>query len=182
MKTRNLILVILLLIGVSGFSQEIKSQMVFVDVIKSEPIYKTVNIRVPYEEVVSKAYEVSVPCGNDETDMIDDNSIGLDTIIGAGLGIALGNQMGKGNGRTVAKIAGGLLGAGVANQYYRQNSHNVKYCKETRYRDEVVTRYDYITKEKLQGYKNTFIYNNHKYTKLTKRPLKTVRVRSTISF
>ena len=182
MKTRNLISMILFLTGVSGFASEIKSQTVFVDVIKSEPIYKTVNIRVPYEEVISKSYEVSVPCGYDDANTINENLIGLDTIIGAGLGIALGNQMGKGNGRTVAKIAGGLLGAGVANQYYRQNSHGVKYCKETRYKDEVVTRYDYSTKEKLQGYRNTFIYNGHKYTKLTKRPLKTVRVRSTISF
>jgi len=45
----------------------------------------------------------------------NDNSIGLDTIVGATLGIALGNQIGKGNGRDVAKIAGGLLGASIAN-------------------------------------------------------------------
>jgi len=181
MKTKNLISVILLLVGVNSFASDIKSQTVYVDVIKSEPIYKTVNIRVPYEEVVSKAYEVSVPCGH-TTNTVNNNSIGLDTIIGAGLGVVLGNQVGKGNGRTAAKIAGGLLGAGVANNYYRQNSNDIKYCKETRYKDEVVTRYEYTTKEKLQGYKNTFIYNGHKYTKITHRPKKTILVRSTISF
>jgi len=182
MKIRNIVSTILLLVGVNSFASDIKSQTIFVDVIRSEPIYKTVNIRVPYDEVVSKAYEVSVPCGYDEPSTVNNNSIGLDTIIGAGLGIALGNQVGKGNGRTVAKIAGGLLGAGVANNYYRENFDNVQYCKETRYKDEVVTHYDYTTKEKLQGYRNIFIFNGHKYTKITNRPKKTIRVRSTISF
>lgn len=44
-----------------------------------------------------------------------DNSIGLDTIVGATLGVAIGNQIGKGNGRDVARVAGGILGAGIAN-------------------------------------------------------------------
>ena len=45
----------------------------------------------------------------------NDNSIGLDTIVGATLGVAIGNQIGKGNGRDVARVAGGILGAGIAN-------------------------------------------------------------------
>ena len=45
----------------------------------------------------------------------NDNSIGLDTLIGATLGVAVGNQIGKGNGRDVARVAGGILGAGIAN-------------------------------------------------------------------
>ena len=44
-----------------------------------------------------------------------DNTIGLDTIVGATLGVAIGNQIGKGNGRDVARVAGGILGAGIAN-------------------------------------------------------------------
>ena len=45
----------------------------------------------------------------------DNNSIGLDTLVGATSGVAIGNQIGGGNGRDVARVAGGLLGAGIAN-------------------------------------------------------------------
>ena len=36
----------------------------------------------------------------------NDNSIGLDTLVGATIGVAIGNQVGKGNGRDVARVAG----------------------------------------------------------------------------
>ena len=157
-----------------------RSSVQYVDVISSSPVYRTVNVRVPYEEVISKAYTVRVPCGNTYTQQ-DTNSIGLDTIIGMGLGIAAGNQIGKGNGRTVAKIAGGLLGAGIANNN-RDPKYQTTYCNETRYKDEVVTKYDYVEEEKLQGYDNTFMYNGIKYTKRTKRPRKTIKITTSISF
>jgi uncharacterized protein YcfJ len=71
-----------------------------------------------------------------------DNSIGLDTLVGATIGVAIGNQVGKGNGRDVAKVAGGLLGAGIANSsrtpsysngYYDNNSYNNNYERSTTY-------------------------------------------------
>lgn len=71
-----------------------------------------------------------------------DNSIGLDTLVGATIGVAIGNQIGKGNGRDVAKVAGGLLGAGIANSsrtpsysngYYDNNAYNNNYQRSTTY-------------------------------------------------
>lgn len=71
-----------------------------------------------------------------------DNSIGLDTLVGATIGVAIGNQVGKGNGRDVAKVAGGLLGAGIANSsrtpsysngYYDNNAYNNNYQRSTTY-------------------------------------------------
>jgi hypothetical protein len=61
----------------------------------------------------------------------DNNSIGLDTVVGATLGVAIGNQIGGGNGRDVARIAGGILGATIANStrntppqtYYYNNTY-----------------------------------------------------------
>ena len=50
----------------------------------------------------------------------NDNSIGLDTIVGATLGVALGNQIGKGNGRDVAKIAGGGIWTYLLNKNMEQ--------------------------------------------------------------
>ncbi|MEA3498116.1 MAG: glycine zipper 2TM domain-containing protein [Campylobacterota bacterium] len=107
--------------------------------------------------------------------------MGLDTIVGMGLGVAIGNQIGKGNGRTAAKVVGGLLGAGIANSH-RGYRDNTQYCDEIRYKDEVITRYDYRTEKKLQGYKNIFFYNGQKYTKITNHPLKRVKVTTSISF
>ncbi|CAM4034315.1 glycine zipper 2TM domain-containing protein [Arcobacter cloacae] len=65
----------------------------------------------------------------------NNNSIGLDTLVGATIGVAIGNQIGNGNGRDVAKVAGGLLGAAIANNsrtpsytnnsgYYNNNAYN----------------------------------------------------------
>ena len=64
----------------------------------------------------------------------DNNSICLDTLVGATIGVAIGNQVGKGNGRDVARVAGGLLCAAVANGtrtpsyssnwYYDNNNYN----------------------------------------------------------
>ena len=73
----------------------------------------------------------------------DNNSIGLDTLVGATIGVAIGNQVGKGNGRDVARVAGGLLGAGIANStrtpsyssngYYDDNNYNSGYTRSTTY-------------------------------------------------
>ncbi len=58
----------------------------------------------------------------------NNNSIGLDTIVGATIGVVIGNQIGNGNGKDVARVAGGLLGATIANnsresRVYRNNDN-----------------------------------------------------------
>ena len=179
-KNKNLLITGLMLLSINNANAQSSYNNVYVDVEKSEPIYKTINIRVPYEEVVSKAYTVKVPCGSSYV-REDQNSIGLDTIVGMGLGVALGNQIGRGNGRIAAKVVGGLLGAKIANSH-RENSYKTQYCNETRYKDEVVTKYDYTTQSKIQGYKNTFTYEGKSYTKTSNLPLKTVKVRISISY
>jgi len=85
----------------------------------------------------------------------DNNSIGLDTLVGATIGVAIGNQVGKGNGRDVARVAGGLLGAGIANStrtpsysngYYDNNSYNNNYERSTTYvRSNYYDDYDRYT-------------------------------------
>ena len=113
-------------------------------VTKSTEIYKSVNVKVSktyYEEV-----EVSVPysCGHEER-----NSIGLDTIIGSTIGIIIGNQVGAGNGRTAAKIVGGISGGYIANQQRGSNT-----CYRTEYRQKPITRYEDDVRERLVGYRN----------------------------
>jgi uncharacterized protein YcfJ len=178
MKLKYLSLIVLLLLSVVDLSA--RSNVAYVKVEKSEPVYRTVNVRIPYEEVISKAYVVRVPCGQNYQEK-ETNSLGIDTLIGAGIGLAIGNQVGSGSGRDVAKAVGGLSGAYVANQN-RDGEYSTQYCNETRYKDEVITKYDYVSEEKITGYKNTFIYDGKEYTKVSKHPLREVKVTTSISF
>ncbi len=59
----------------------------------------------------------------------NNNELGLDTLVGATLGVVVGNQIGKGTGRDVARVAGGLLGASIANgtRDSRNNNYNDNY-------------------------------------------------------
>ncbi|MEA3554022.1 MAG: glycine zipper 2TM domain-containing protein [Campylobacterota bacterium] len=182
MRVKNIKLLVagLLFASINSLSAKSMDNYEYVDVIKSKPIYKTINVRVPYEEVVSQPYSVKVPCGNSYVQE-DKNSLGIDTIIGAGLGIAVGNQIGGGHGREAARVIGGLLGANIANNT-RQGSYQTQYCTETRYKDVVVRKYDYKTEKKIQGYKNIFYYNGKKYKKRSKYPLKTIRITKSISY
>ena len=70
----------------------------------------------------------------------DNNSIGLDTLVGATIGVAIGNQIGRGNGKDVARVAGGLIGAGIANNsrtpsYSSNPNYNNSY-RDNYYRDD----------------------------------------------
>jgi uncharacterized protein YcfJ len=182
MRVKNIKLLIagLIYISVSSVSAKSMDSYEYVDVIKSKPIYKNSNVRVPYEEVVSRPYSVKVPCG-DSYIREDRNSLGIDTIIGAGLGIAIGNKIGKGRGRDAARVIGGLVGANIANAT-RDSRYQRNYCTETRYKDVVITKYDYRTEKKIRGYKNVFVYKGKRYTKKSNYPLKTIRITTSISY
>lgn len=82
----------------------------------------------------------------------DNNTIGLDTVVGATLGVAIGNQIGRGNGKDVARVAGGLLGAAIANNSrdsrnysnYNNSPYNNGYERTTTYvRDDYYDDYYY---------------------------------------
>ena len=59
----------------------------------------------------------------------NNNELGLDTLVGATLGVVVGNQIGKGTGKDVARVAGGSLGASIANgtRDSRNNNYNDNY-------------------------------------------------------
>ena len=59
----------------------------------------------------------------------NNNELGLDTLVGATLGVVVGNQIGKGTGKDVARVAGGLLGASIENgpRDSRNNNYNDNY-------------------------------------------------------
>lgn len=62
------------------------------------------------------------------------NNIGLDTVIGATIGVAIGNQIGHGSKKDAAKVAGGILGAVIANSSRApQNNQNNYYNNQSYY-------------------------------------------------
>ncbi|MCK9336773.1 MAG: glycine zipper 2TM domain-containing protein [Arcobacteraceae bacterium] len=115
-----------------------------------------------YEDTV----EVLVNCGNEDT-----NAIGIDTLIGATLGVIVGHQIGGGSGKDAAKIVGGLGGGYIANQ-----QRNNKQCKTYNQVTRCEPTYEYITEEKTVGYRNCAEYNGQKICKETISPLDTLTV------
>jgi len=120
-----------------------------------------------YEDTV----EVNVRCGGTDT-----NSIGVDTLVGAVIGVAIGNQMGGGNGRDVAKVIGGLGGAYTAN-----NMRNNKMCKSYETVTKCEPKYEYRTVEKTIGYNNCAYVDGVKYCKQTQEPIKYLQIKKTIT-
>ncbi len=194
MKTqiRNLSLLIVGLISINATNLLANTTYnhTYVKVQSSKPIYKLVDTSVPYEEIVTTSYIVKVPCGRNYP-RGNHNHIGLDTIIGAGIGIAVANKIVKNKShikkhkrprhKDATRVIGGLVGATIANSHRNHHPHT-KYCEETRYKDEVITKYKYATQRILTGYKNKFVYQGITYKKISKHPLKRVKITTSISF
>jgi len=148
----------------------------------SEPVYEYRYDRV-YEQCEEDYYRSDYEYYENER-RYDNNAIGVDTLIGATIGVAIGNQIGKGNGRDVARIAGGLLGATIANNTRderRYNSNHRSY-KKRGYSNCDDGYYTQRKRKVLVGYKNYFTYDNKEYFKITKRPKNRIKVTKTISF
>jgi uncharacterized protein YcfJ len=150
----------------------------------SKPVYENIQEIIPnrdsrcYEE-----YEVRTP-KHRTSSYRNENTIGVDTIIGATTGVIIGNQIGRGNGRVAAKIVGGLLGAtlanGIRNSNYSHDRNNTEYYYETKRRNICNNRV--INKRVLKGYKNYFRYNGKSYSKFSNYREKYVTVETRINF
>lgn len=178
MKTLKLLTTILIL-GASSLFAGGDTYYEHAKVIKSEPIFEYV-----YETKSNKeCYEEKVRVNNRKSRGYNTNSIGLDTIIGATTGVIIGNQIGKGNGRTAAKIIGGLMGGAVANNMrdrYEPYNDNRGYTYETR--TKCYDNPTQIRKKMITGYKNYFVYNGNEHFKVSNKIRRKVRITHTIDF
>ena len=82
----------------------------YADVLRSEPIYDYVRTSQPREE----CYDQRVTHRHDNT--------GPGTVIGAIVGGALGNTVGKGDGRTAATIGGAVVGGAIGHNVAKKNA------------------------------------------------------------
>ncbi len=155
----------------------------------SKPVYETAEEIIPHRhnKECFEEYEVRTPKYHRTSSYRDENSIGVDTLIGAATGVIIGNQIGKGNGKVAAKVIGGILGASVANNmrnYERvdeRNNHN-DYYYETKRRNKCNNSNNKIIRKNiLKGYENYFSYNGKKYSKFTENKISYIDVSTRIN-
>ncbi len=143
------------------------STVQYVRVTQSRPVYESVVERTPYEE----CRNIRVPIQNSGVNE------GLGTFIGGVAGGILGNQVGGGNGKTVATIGGAILGSAVGNKLSRQNG-GVRYEN----RRECDTRYREVNRRVLKGYENIGYYNGQRIVKFADTKLTSIPVTISISY
>lgn len=112
----------------------------------------------------------------------NNNSLGVDTLIGATVGVVIGNQIGKGNGKTAAKIVGGVMAnASRENRnYYNSNHGNERH--EIVYETRCETKKHHRKEKIISGFKNYFNFDGKEYTKITKHPISKIKIKHSISF
>ena len=95
-------------------------------------------------------------------------------ILGALAGGVLGNQVGGGNGKTVATIAGTLLGASVA----RDMQTSQPSTRAVTQRRCQIIDHGYVTEERIDGYEVDYQYDGEIYSIQTQYPPRgTIRVK-----
>jgi uncharacterized protein YcfJ len=82
----------------------------YADVLRVDPVFEVVRFREPREECFDRPVVYR--------ERGSDGSTG--TIVGAIVGGALGNQVGKGDGRRAATVAGAVIGGAVGNNNTRR--------------------------------------------------------------
>jgi uncharacterized protein YcfJ len=130
----------------------------YAEVVHVEPIRRQVRVSEPVRECWQETRHAS-------EGPFSYNHIG-GTLVGGALGTVVGNQIGRGRGKDVARVAGALIGGAIGHNVSvdRQRQlgaplRSYERC-EVRYRDSFVERVD--------GYEVTYAYAGREY--LTRMP------------
>ena len=139
-----------------------------VPVVRSEPVYRYVTIRRPYEICQNRRVRVYQE---------DEGQVPVAALMGAVAGGVLGHQFGRGHGREAATIGGAVVGAlGAANlvqNHPRSRWENRRVCE---------TRYEEHRERHLIHYKNIAWYQGRRIVKFSRHPLKRIRVNVRVSY
>lgn len=97
-------------------------------------------------------------------------------ILGGIIGGVVGNQFGHGQGRSIATVAGALLGGSIAHDVKRQRAYG--YTTYTEPVERCRIEHAYYDEERIVGYDVKYRYNGKVYrTRMDRDPGNTVRVR-----
>jgi len=116
------------------------------------PVYRTVQIAEPREQ----CYEEEVSRYN------DDYNSATPMIAGGIVGAVIGNQFGKGNGKTFMTVAGTVLGGSIGRDVGMKNKRHGYYAPQTETHCEIIN--DYREEEELDGYRVTYRYHGEKFS------------------
>jgi uncharacterized protein YcfJ len=142
-------------------------------VVRVEPVRRQVRVSEPVRE----CWEESQPISNGP---FSSNHIGA-TLVGGAIGTVVGNQIGRGRGKDVARVAGAILGGAIghsvsvdrARQQGVETVHRYERC-DVHYRDSYV--------ERVEGYDATYEYAGREYaTRMPYDPGERIRVRVDVS-
>ena len=174
---RNIYLGIVLLVLSSSLFGESITFSKSVRVISSEPIYRTIVKRKPYQECWNE--EVPVTYGGDY-DRSGDNV--ASALIGGAAGGILGHQIGKGHGKDAATIGGAIIGSLIGQSMASPNARRRAPHTSYRVQRKCVTKYTETTEERITRYKNVAEYKGHTIIKYSDRPLRRIPLTVTVSY
>jgi uncharacterized protein YcfJ len=141
----------------------------FARVVHVEPLRRQVRVSEPVRQCTQESRPVS-------SGPFSYNNIG-GTLIGGALGTVVGNQIGHGRGKDVARVAGALIGGAIGanvsrdrqRQLYGDQRQVVERC-DIRYRDSY--------EERIDGYQVTYEYAGREYvTQMPYDPGERIEVR-----
>ena len=140
----------------------------FAEVVRVEPIRRQVRVSEPVRECWQETR--AVPVGP-----FSPNHVG-GTLLGGAIGTVVGNQIGHGRGKDVARVAGALIGGAIGHkvsvdraQQRGDELRSYERC-DVRYRDSFV--------ERIDGYEVTYEYAGREYmTRMPYDPGDRIRVR-----
>ena len=145
----------------------------FAPVVNVEPLRHQVRVSEPVRECWQEAnYASDRPFSS--------NHVGA-TLLGSAIGIALGNQVGHGRGKDVARVAGAVIGGAIGHnvsvdrerQEYSDGGRSYERC-DVRYRDSY--------EERIDGYRVTYEYAGRQYvTRMPYDPGERIRVRVAVT-
>ena len=84
----------------------------YADVLRVDPVYHTTYVREPREECFDEPVTYRERSGGDPTG---------GTVLGAIIGGAIGNKVGKGDGRKAATVAGAIVGGSIGRDIDKNN-------------------------------------------------------------
>jgi uncharacterized protein YcfJ len=141
----------------------------YAEVVHVEPVRRQVRVSEPVQECWQETVQAS-------EGPFSYNHVG-GTLIGSALGTVVGNQIGHGRGKDVARVAGALIGGAIGHnvsvdrrrQLHGDRGRVVERC-DVRYRDS--------TEERIDGYEVTYEYAGRQYvTRLPYDPGQSLRIR-----
>jgi len=140
-----------------------------IPVIKSEPIYKLVTKRTPYQECWNEQVPVSSRSNN--------GNVGA--LLGGVAGGILGHQVGGGGGKIAATVGGAILGTLVGKNLSNNNGGDTTTYRTQR---KCVTKYNESQEESFIGYKNIGNYKGKTIIKYSNYPLNRIRLRIIVNY